>query len=59
MTGHYRYTVDQAMATMIARCRELDLRMLRSEEQTRIGAAVLLTIATLSYLRGKKPLFRR
>jgi hypothetical protein len=59
MTGLNRYIVDQALSTMVARCRELDLRLLRSEEQTRLGAAVLLTIVTWSYARGKKPLFRR
>ncbi len=59
LTGHYRYVVDQALDTMIARCRELDLRLIRSRPQTRLGAAVLLTMITLSLSRGRKPRFRR
>jgi hypothetical protein len=59
LTGYHRYVVDQALATMIGRCRELDLRLARSRNQTRMGAAVLLTIATLSMSRGRRPRFRR
>jgi hypothetical protein len=59
LTGHYRYVVDQALDTMIVRCRELDLRLIRSRQQTHLGAAVLLTMITLSLSRGRKPRFRR
>ena len=59
LTGHHRYVVDQALHAMITRCKELDLRVMRSRQQTRLGAAVLLTMITLTYARGRKPLFRR
>ncbi|MGE3172084.1 MAG: hypothetical protein AB7O97_05610 [Planctomycetota bacterium] len=59
LTGYHRYVVDQALTTMIGRCRELDLRVVRSRAQTRMGAAVLLTIVTLSFARGRRPRYRR
>jgi len=59
LTGHYRYVVDQALSAMIVRCRELDLRLTRSRQQTRLGAAVLLTMITITFSRGRKPQFRR
>ncbi|MGE3174899.1 MAG: putative zinc-binding metallopeptidase [Planctomycetota bacterium] len=61
LTGHYRYVVDQALDAMIARCKELDLRRSRSAALTRLGAAVLLTMVTLTLTLpgGKKPRFRR
>lgn len=59
LTGHYRYVVDQALDAMIATCRERDLRLIRSRQQTRLGAAVLLTMITLSLSRGRSPRFRR
>lgn len=58
LTGLSRYVVDQALATMIARCKELDLRCVRSRGETRLLAAVLLTMVTLT-LRRRKPRFRR
>jgi hypothetical protein len=59
LTGHYRYVVDQALHAMIARCRERDLRLARSRPESRLGAAVLLTMLTLDLSRGRKPRFRR
>ncbi|MEC7583415.1 MAG: hypothetical protein VYE77_03795 [Planctomycetota bacterium] len=59
LTGHHRYVVDQALHAMITRCKELDLRLMRSRQQTRLGSAVLLTMITLTYANGRKPVFRR
>lgn len=53
LTGLHRYVVDQALDTMITRCRELDLRMARSRAHTRLGAAVLLTMVTLALSHGR------
>jgi hypothetical protein len=58
LTGQYRYIVDQALKIMIARCRELKLKLTRSERETRIEAAILLTILTMSFVRGRRQ-FRR
>ena len=43
MTGQYRYVVDQALREMIAGCKRRRLRLTRSERETQIGAAILLT----------------
>lgn len=51
MTGQYRYVVDQALNELIARCRELDLRVTRSESDTLIGAAILLTMLSSRFAR--------
>jgi hypothetical protein len=59
LTGRYRYVVDQALAAMIARCRERDLQLQRARTQTLLGAAVLLTMLTLELARGRRPRFRR
>lgn len=59
LTGQSRYVVDQALATMISRCKELDLRCVRPRAETRLLAAVLLTMISLNLSRGRKPRFRR
>lgn len=59
LTGHSRYVVDQALATVIVRCRELDLWCVRPRSETRLLAAVLLTMITLNLSRGRASRFRR
>jgi hypothetical protein len=59
LTGQYRYVVDQALDAMLQRCRELDLRVSRTRDQSRLGAAVLSTMVTLALAGGRKPRFRR
>lgn len=59
LTGHSRYVVDQALSTMIARCRELDLRCVRPRGETRLLAAMLLTMITVHLSRGRASRFRR
>jgi hypothetical protein len=44
---------------MLQRCRELDLRIVRSRPATRLGAAVLTTMAVQALARGQRPSFRR
>ena len=51
-TGEYQYTIDQVLSEMIERCRELNLRLDRSEEQTRHDALVSLTVQIMNYLHG-------
>jgi putative zinc-binding metallo-peptidase len=48
-TGVYQYTIDQVLRDMIERCRELNLRLVRSEEETRLEFNVLLTVETMNY----------
>lgn len=51
-TGIYQYTVDRVLEDMIARCRELDLRLTMPEERTRHELTVLLTVQTMNYLHS-------
>jgi hypothetical protein len=49
-TGTYQYTIDQVIGDMIARSRELRLRVARPEEETRLEFIILLTVQTMNYL---------
>lgn len=51
-TGEYQYTIDQVLVEMIERCRELKLRLRRSERDTKRDALVMLTVQTMHYLHG-------
>ena len=49
-TGIYQYTIDQVLEDMIARCRELKLRLAVPEDQARQEFTVLLTVQTMNHL---------
>jgi len=51
-TGVYQYTIDQVFDELIKRCRELNLRLVESEERTKMDFAILLTVQTMSYLHS-------
>ena len=51
-TGIYQYTIDQVLEDMIARCRELKLRLAVSDEQARQEFTVLLTVQVMNYLHS-------
>ena len=51
-TGIYQYTIDQVLEEMIARSRELKLRLAVPEDQARQEFAVLLTVQAMNYLQG-------
>ena len=51
-TGAHQYTIDQVLQEMIARCRELKLRVHRSDRTTKRDALVLLTVHTMNYLHA-------
>jgi hypothetical protein len=51
-SGIHQYTVDQVLEDIIARCRQLKLRVVRPEEQTRLDFTVLLTVQTMNYLHS-------
>ncbi len=51
-TGEYQYTIDQVLNEMIDRCRELKLRLVRTESETRQDALVVLTVQTMNYLHS-------
>lgn len=51
-TGEYQYRIDQVLREMTQRCRELKLRVAHGEDQTRMEAAILLTVQTMNYLHS-------
>ena len=51
-TGIYQYTIDQVLEDMIARCRELRLRLAVPEELARQEFTVLLTVQAMNYLHS-------
>ena len=53
-TGEYQFTVDQVLADMIGRCRELKLRAVGSERRLRMDAALMLTVNTMHFLHSRR-----
>jgi hypothetical protein len=51
-TGEYQYTIDQVLSEMLERCRELRLRLARSEEETKRDVMILLTVQTMNFLHA-------
>ncbi len=51
-TGSYQYTIDQVLEDMMARSRELKLRLAVPEDQARQEFTVLLTVQTMNYLHS-------
>jgi hypothetical protein len=51
-TGIYQYTIDQVLEDMMARSRELKLRLAVPEEQARQEFTVLLTVQAMNYLHS-------
>jgi hypothetical protein len=51
-TDSYQYTIDQLLAQIIDRCRELNLRLTETEESTRTDFLVFLTVQTMNYLHS-------
>jgi hypothetical protein len=51
-TDSYQYTIEQLIAKIIERCRELNLRLMDSEEATKTDFMVFLTVQTMNYLHS-------
>jgi Putative zinc-binding metallo-peptidase len=51
-TDSYQYTIDQLLEKIIERCREQNLRLTESEEDSKIAFVVFLTVQTMNYLHG-------
>jgi hypothetical protein len=52
-TGEYQFAVDQVLADMIGRCRDLKLRAVGSERRLRMDAALMLTVNTMHFLHRR------
>jgi hypothetical protein len=51
-TGSYQYMIDQVIEDMIARCDELNLRMVYPEDRTKLDFTMLVTVQTMNYLHS-------
>jgi hypothetical protein len=51
-TDSYQYTIDRLLEHIIERCRELNLRLIDSAEDTRADFLVFLTVQTMNYLHS-------
>jgi hypothetical protein len=51
-TDSYQYTIDQLLEKIISRCRDLNLRLMDSEETTKVDFMVFLTVQTMNYLHS-------
>ena len=51
-TDSYQYTIDQLIEKIIERCRELNLRLMDTEESTTTDFMVFLTVQTMNYLHS-------
>jgi len=51
-TDSYQYTIDQLLEKIIERCRELNLRLMDTEESTKTDFLVFLTVQTMNYLHS-------
>ena len=51
-TDSYQYTIEQLLEKIIERSREQNLRLIESEEATKIDFMVFLTVQTMNYLHS-------
>lgn len=49
-TGEYRYNINQVIREMIDRCRSLDLRVEKPDDQLHRETLIMLTVHTMNYL---------
>ncbi len=49
-TGAYQYTIDQVLADIVTRSRELNLRLAGPEDEAKLEFITLLTVQTMNYL---------
>ncbi len=51
-TGSYQYMIDQVIGDVIARCDELNLRLVYPEDRTKLDFMMLVTVQTMNYLHS-------
>ncbi len=52
-TGEYQFTIDQVLRDIMGRCRELRLRLIKGERQTKLDFAIMLTVHTVHLLHRR------
>jgi Putative zinc-binding metallo-peptidase len=51
-TDSYQYTIDRLLEEIIEQCREQNLRLMESEDQTKRDFMIFLTVQTMNYLHS-------
>lgn len=51
-TREYQYTINEVLDEVIKRCRELNLRLVSTEEQAKIDFTIFLTVQLMNYLHS-------
>jgi hypothetical protein len=51
-TGEYQYTIDQVLDEVTSRCRDLNLRLVGNEEQSKLDFMVLIAVQTMNYIHS-------
>src|SRR5689334_15562938 len=51
-TGEYQYTIDQVLENMIKRANEMNLRLRRPEDETKLDFTIMVTVQTMNYLHS-------
>ena len=51
-TGEYQYTIEQVLADIVRRCRELKLRLVRSPKRSELDTVVMVAVQTMNYLHA-------
>jgi hypothetical protein len=51
-TGSYQYTIDRVIEDMMARARELQLRLRHPLDRTKLDFTILVTVQTMNYLHS-------
>jgi hypothetical protein len=51
-TDSYQYTIDQLLEQIIVRCREQNLRLTETDQESKIDFMVFLTVQTMNYLHS-------
>ncbi|HEY7290239.1 MAG TPA: putative zinc-binding metallopeptidase [Vicinamibacterales bacterium] len=51
-TDSYQYTIDQLLEKIVERCREQNLRLTESEEESKSDFMIFLTVQTMNYLHS-------
>ncbi len=59
LSGLHPYVVDQVVAALIPRCRELGLQLSRGPREARIDVAIALTVAVQDLARRPHPVYTR
>jgi hypothetical protein len=51
-TGQHAYTIDLVLKEMMARCRLLNLRVSRQDDELQVGVVLIVTVQVMNFLHS-------